>query len=48
MCCKAGTTKVVSRKPHKKKSATRAMLEAMIVKNQVVGVVHGVAKASGR
>ncbi len=38
----------VTRMPKKEKDAIRTMLEAMIVKNQVAGVMEGVAKASSR
>jgi hypothetical protein len=37
-----------ARMPVKEKDAIRTMLEAMIVKNQVAGVLEGVAKASNR
>jgi transcriptional regulator with XRE-family HTH domain len=36
----------VSRLPRKERDAIRTMLEAMIVKSQVAGVLEGVAKAS--
>jgi len=35
----------VSRLPKKEREAIRTMLEAMIVKSQVAGVLEGVAKA---
>lgn len=38
----------VTRMPKKEKDAIRTMLEAMIVKNQVAGVMEGVAKAGSR
>lgn len=38
----------VARMPKKEREAIRTMLEAMIVKNQVAGVLEGVAKASTR
>lgn len=38
----------VARMPKKEKEAIRAMLKAMIVKNQVAGVLEGVAKAGSR
>ena len=38
----------VVRMPLKEKDAIRTMLEAMIVKNQVAGVLEGVAKAGSR
>jgi transcriptional regulator with XRE-family HTH domain len=38
----------VARMPNKEKEAIRTMLEAMIVKNQVAGVLEGVAKAGSR
>lgn len=38
----------VARMPKKEKDAIRTMLEAMIVKNQVAGVMEGVAKAGSR
>ena len=38
----------VARMPTKEKDAIRTMLEAMIVKNQVAGVLEGVAKAGSR
>lgn len=38
----------VTRMPKKEKEAIRTMLEAMIVKNQVAGVLEGVAKAGSR
>lgn len=37
-----------ARMPKKEKEAIRTMLEAMIVKNQVAGVLEGVAKAGSR
>ncbi len=38
----------VARMPKKEREAIRTMLEAMIVKNQVAGVLEGVAKAANR
>lgn len=38
----------VARMPKKERDAIRTMLEEMIVKNQVAGVMEGVAKASSR
>lgn len=38
----------VARMPKKEREAIRTMLEAMIVKNQVAGVLEGIAKAGSR
>ena len=38
----------VARMPNKEQEAIRTVLEAMIVKNQVAGVLEGVAKAGSR